>query len=112
MKALVAKRGGGGEILIKRMLYLKIIESIGCQERGGGKILIKRMFHLLIIESIGCQERGGEILIKQGYQLSSREGGGGEILIKLSECFICIGSREGGGGEILIKRMLDLKMIE
>ena len=50
---------GGGEILIKRMLYLKIIESIGCQERGGGKILIKRMFYLLIIESIGCQERGG-----------------------------------------------------
>ena len=27
---------GGGEILIKRMLYLKILESIGCQERGGG----------------------------------------------------------------------------
>ena len=29
-------KGGGGEILIKRMLYLKILESIGCQERGGG----------------------------------------------------------------------------
>ena len=30
-------REGGGEILIKRMLYLKIIECIGCQEGGGGK---------------------------------------------------------------------------
>ena len=29
------REGGGGGILIKRMLYLKIIESIGCQERGG-----------------------------------------------------------------------------
>ena len=60
MNALVAKRGGGGEILIKRMLYLKIIECIGCQERGGGEILIKRMLDLKIIESIGCQEGGGK----------------------------------------------------
>ena len=52
-------KGGGGEILIKRMLYLKILESIGCQERGGGEILIKRMLYLKILESIGCQERGG-----------------------------------------------------
>ena len=53
-------KGGGGEILIKRMLYLKILESIGCQERGGGgEILIKRMLYLMILESIGCQERGG-----------------------------------------------------
>ena len=50
-------KGGGGN-LIKRMLYLKIIECIGCQ-RGGGEILIKRMLYLKILESIGCQERGG-----------------------------------------------------
>ena len=60
MNALVAKRGGGGgEFLIKRMLDLKMIECIGCQEGGGGEILIKRMLYLKIIECIGCQERGG-----------------------------------------------------
>ena len=50
---------GGGEILIKRMLYLKMIEYIGCQERGG-EILIKRMLYLKIIECIGCQRGGGK----------------------------------------------------
>ena len=49
------------------MLCVRILESIGCQERGGGGNLIKtklylkikRMLYSKIIESIGCQERGG-----------------------------------------------------
>ena len=45
--------------MINRMLDLKMIEYIGCQERGGGKILIKKMLYLKIIECIGCQRGGG-----------------------------------------------------
>ena len=35
MHWLPREGGGGGEILIKRMLDLKMIECIGCQEGGG-----------------------------------------------------------------------------
>ena len=45
--------------MINRMLDLKMIEYIGCQERGGGEILIKKMLYLKIIECIGCQRGGG-----------------------------------------------------